>query len=68
MQEVVITPETAVQLFPRFGDLNYIWGYIKSNSQTVTRCYVNGSGNSLKHCSGGQTAGANNNKVFTSFE
>lgn len=44
-------------------------GYIKSNSQTSQSCrYVNSPGNSLKHCLGGQTVGANNNKVFTSFE
>lgn len=67
MQEVVITPKTLGSFFTLWRPKLYL-GHIKSNSPTVTRHYVNGSGNSLKQCSGGQTLGANNNKVFTSFE
>lgn len=67
MQEVVITPKTLCSFFTLWRPKLYL-SHIKSNSPTVTRCYVNGSGNSLKHCTGGQTLGANNNKVFTSFE
>lgn len=67
MQEVVITPKTLCSFFSLRRPRLYL-GHIKSNSPTVTRCYVNGSGNSLKHCTGGRTVGANNNKVFTSFE
>lgn len=67
MQEVVITPKTLCSFFPLWRPKLYL-GHIKSNSPSVTGRYVNGSGNSLKHCSGGQKVGANNNKVFTSFE
>lgn len=41
---------------------------MKFNCPTVTHCYVNGPGNSLKQITGGQTLRANNSKVFTSFE
>lgn len=64
MQEVVITPKTLSMLWrPKL----YL-GHIKSNSPTVTWCYVNGWSNSLKHCTGGRTVGTNNNKVLASFE
>lgn len=53
MQEVVITPKTLCSFFTLWRPKLYL-GHIKSNSPTVTHCYVNGSGNSLKHCTGGQ--------------
>lgn len=39
-------------------------GHIKSNSSAVMQCYVNGSGNSLKHCTGDQRLGANTTKCL----
>lgn len=49
MQEVVITTKTLCSFSMLWRPKLYL-GHIKSNSLTVTQCYVNCSNNSLKHC------------------
>lgn len=68
MQEVVITPKTLCRLFPPFRRPKLYLAHMKFNCPTVTCCYVNSPGNSLKRLTGGRTPGANHGKVFTSFE